>query len=98
MVLTHNVTLAQDTVVMCVFTVLIIYALFFTVDLRHFGYLRVWISSADAAAVAARNFRIIHAASDYFYLVSACIWVSIVYLYAIQDCGHGEWVGNNPLG
>ena len=30
----------------------------------------VWISSAHAAAIAAQNYRIIHAPSDYFYLVS----------------------------
>ncbi|OCH90430.1 N-acetylhexosaminidase [Obba rivulosa] len=40
----------------------------------------VWISSMDAAAVAAKNFRIVHAPSDYFYL----------------DCGAGEWVGDDP--
>jgi len=56
MVLDHNVTLRNDTVVM------------------------VWISSANAAAVAAKNFRIVHAPSDYFYL----------------DCGAGEWIGDTP--
>ncbi|EMD39630.1 glycoside hydrolase family 20 protein [Gelatoporia subvermispora B] len=56
MVLDHNVTLSNDTVVL------------------------VWISSMDAAAVAAKNFRIVHAPSDYFYL----------------DCGAGEWIGSDP--
>ncbi|KAH9044042.1 N-acetylhexosaminidase [Lactarius deliciosus] len=42
----------------------------------------VWISSDDAAAVAAKGFRIIHAASNSFYL----------------DCGAGGWVGNFPGG
>jgi len=42
----------------------------------------VWISSADAAAVAAKGFRFVHAASNSFYL----------------DCGAGGWVGNNPSG
>ncbi|TEB39996.1 N-acetylhexosaminidase [Coprinellus micaceus] len=42
----------------------------------------VWISSQDAAAVAQRGHRLIHAASDYFYL----------------DCGGGGWVGNNING
>ncbi|KAF8262397.1 N-acetylhexosaminidase [Lactarius quietus] len=42
----------------------------------------VWISSEDAAAVAAKGFRFIHAASTSFYL----------------DCGAGEWVGNDPGG
>ena len=38
---------------------------------------RVWISSDDVSAVAQKGFRLVHAASDYFYL----------------DCGAGEWVG-----
>ncbi|KAH9955283.1 N-acetylhexosaminidase [Lactifluus volemus] len=42
----------------------------------------VWISSEDAAAVAAKGFRFIHAASNSFYL----------------DCGAGGWVGNYPPG
>ncbi|KAH9073564.1 N-acetylhexosaminidase [Lactarius deliciosus] len=42
----------------------------------------VWISSDNAAAVAAKGFRFIHAASNSFYL----------------DCGAGGWVGNNPGG
>ena len=45
-------------------------------------HLRVWISSDDVAAVAQKGFRLVHAASDYFYL----------------DCGAGGWVGNNPQG
>ena len=32
-------------------------------------YHRVWISSADAAAVAGKGFKLVHAPSDYFYLV-----------------------------
>jgi hypothetical protein len=35
----------------------------------HFPGPRVWISSEHAASVAAQNFRIVHAPSDYFYLV-----------------------------
>jgi hypothetical protein len=31
---------------------------------------RVWISSENAKAVAAKGYRVVHAASDYFYLVS----------------------------
>lgn len=42
----------------------------------------VWISSADALAVAEKGFRIIHAPSNYFYL----------------DCGAGGWVGGYPAG
>ncbi|KAF7332604.1 Beta-hexosaminidase [Mycena kentingensis (nom. inval.)] len=40
----------------------------------------VWISSANAAAVAAKGYRFVHAPSDYFYL----------------DCRAGEWIGNGP--
>ena len=42
----------------------------------------VWISSDDVVAVAEKGYRIIHAASDYFYL----------------DCGAGGWVGDNING
>ncbi|KAJ6477180.1 N-acetylhexosaminidase [Mycena vitilis] len=42
----------------------------------------VWISSADVQAVADSGLRLVHAASDYFYL----------------DCGHGGWVGDFPTG
>ncbi|EKM49790.1 glycoside hydrolase family 20 protein [Phanerochaete carnosa HHB-10118-sp] len=42
----------------------------------------VWISSANAAAVAEKNFKIVHGPSDYFYL----------------DCGAGEWIGDDPSG
>lgn len=38
----------------------------------------VWISSQDVQKVVEKNFRVIHAASDYFYL----------------DCGTGGWLGN----
>ncbi|TFK70523.1 N-acetylhexosaminidase [Pluteus cervinus] len=38
----------------------------------------VWISSANAASVARKGFKLVHAPSDYFYL----------------DCGAGEWIGN----
>lgn len=42
----------------------------------------VWISSDDVKAVAEKGFKLIHAASDYFYL----------------DCGGGGWVGDFPTG
>ncbi|KZT74571.1 glycoside hydrolase family 20 protein [Daedalea quercina L-15889] len=42
----------------------------------------VWISSDDVKAVADQGFRVIHAASNYFYL----------------DCGAGEWIGDDPTG
>jgi hypothetical protein len=33
------------------------------------GHSRVWISSTDAVSVVQKGFRIVHAPSDYFYLV-----------------------------
>ncbi|KAI5996029.1 glycoside hydrolase family 20 protein [Pisolithus orientalis] len=42
----------------------------------------VWISSADAAAVVEKGFRIVQAPSNYFYL----------------DCGAGGWLGDDPTG
>ncbi|KAI0027932.1 N-acetylhexosaminidase [Vararia minispora EC-137] len=42
----------------------------------------VWISSNNVAAVAQKGYKLIHAASDYFYL----------------DCGAGAWVGDFPQG
>lgn len=42
----------------------------------------VWISSDNAIQVVEKGFKLIHAASDYFYL----------------DCGAGGWVGANPAG
>jgi hexosaminidase len=42
----------------------------------------VWISSADAAAVVEKGFRIVQAPSNYFYL----------------DCGAGGWLGGDPTG
>ncbi|KAI0365306.1 N-acetylhexosaminidase [Pilatotrama ljubarskyi] len=42
----------------------------------------VWISSDNVKAVAQKGYKLIHAASDYFYL----------------DCGAGGWVGNFPSG
>jgi hexosaminidase len=41
-----------------------------------------WISSKNVRAVIDRGYRVIHAASDYFYL----------------DCGMGGWLGKNPQG
>ncbi|KAL0572960.1 Glucosamine-6-phosphate isomerase (Glucosamine-6-phosphate deaminase) (GNPDA) (GlcN6P deaminase) [Marasmius crinis-equi] len=57
-------------------------ALDHAVEMRNDTVVFVWISSTDAQSVAAKGYRLIHAASDYFYL----------------DCGHGGWVGANPLG
>ncbi|KJA23996.1 glycoside hydrolase family 20 protein [Hypholoma sublateritium FD-334 SS-4] len=55
-------------------------ALDHNVTLSNSTVIMVWISSQDAAAVAAKNLRIVHSPSDYFYL----------------DCGAGEWIGNDP--
>ncbi|KAJ7862321.1 N-acetylhexosaminidase [Mycena leptocephala] len=54
----------------------------FPVTLANDTIVMVWISSSDVQAVAETGFRIVHAASDYFYL----------------DCGHGGWVGAFPTG
>lgn len=62
MVLEHNVTLENDTVVMYVPHLR-------TLERELIVSNRVWISSANAAAVAEKNFRIVHGPSDYFYLV-----------------------------
>ena len=64
MALDHQVTLLNDTVVMCV--VFQYYLLTSVLTL----YIRVWISSQNAAAVTAKGLRIVHAPSDYFYLVT----------------------------
>ncbi|TNY19585.1 beta-hexosaminidase [Rhodotorula diobovata] len=42
----------------------------------------VWINSSNVRAVADKGYRIVHAASDFFYL----------------DCGAGAWLGNMPNG
>ncbi|KAJ3551626.1 hypothetical protein NM688_g4597 [Phlebia brevispora] len=52
----------------------------FNVTLANDTVVMVWISSEDAAAVAEKGFRLVHAPSDYFYL----------------DCGAGEWLGSDP--
>jgi hexosaminidase len=52
------------------------------VTLKNDTIVLVWISSENAASVAQKGFKFVHAASDYFYL----------------DCGHGGWVGQNTLG
>jgi hexosaminidase len=86
MVLEHAVALRNDTVVMFVhltsfFSALLIFP-------------RVWISSQHAASVAAKNFHIVHAPSDYFYLVSSALLLLLkVAAYelpcrtVVQDCG-----------
>ncbi|GJE92637.1 glycoside hydrolase family 20 protein [Phanerochaete sordida] len=54
----------------------------FNVTLGNDTVVMVWISSQNAAAVAQKGFRLVHAPSDYFYL----------------DCGGGEWIGADPAG
>lgn len=57
-------------------------ALSHNVTLSNDTIILVWISSEDVGAVSEKGFRLVHAASDYFYL----------------DCGGGGWVGANPNG
>jgi hypothetical protein len=66
MVLDYNLTLSNDTIVLYVTACLSLYS-----HKLMYTFTRVWISSSDAAAVAAKGFRIIHAASNSFYLVRA---------------------------
>ncbi|KAF8964336.1 N-acetylhexosaminidase [Flammula alnicola] len=54
-------------------------ALDHNVTLSNETIIMVWISSENAAAVAAKGLRIVHSPSDFFYL----------------DCGGGEWIGND---
>ncbi|PPQ70615.1 hypothetical protein CVT25_011981 [Psilocybe cyanescens] len=55
-------------------------ALEHNVTLSNQTVVMVWISSQNAAAVAAKGLRLVHGPSDFFYL----------------DCGAGEWIGNDP--
>lgn len=76
MALEHQVQLRNDTIVLYV-------PLYCLTHLNDNGALyRVWISSQHVGAVAQKGFRLIHAASDFFYL----------------DCGGGGWLGNNING
>ncbi|KAF8195383.1 glycoside hydrolase family 20 protein [Pholiota molesta] len=54
-------------------------ALDHNVTLSNQTVIMVWISSQNAAAVAAKGLRLVHSPSDYFYL----------------DCGAGEWIGSD---
>ena len=62
MVLNYNLTLSNDTIALYV-------SMFARAMPSQTNRLRVWISSADAAAVADKGFRFIHAAANPFYLV-----------------------------
>jgi hexosaminidase len=54
----------------------------------------IWLNSDDAIRVLEKGYKIIHAAVEYFYLVSISHQVapreSEAYL---KDCGHGNWIG-----
>lgn len=63
MVLEHNVTLSNETVVMYALTHVPYHLPVVTLASR------VWISSEHAASIASKNFRLVHGPSDYFYLV-----------------------------
>jgi hexosaminidase len=63
LVLDHDVTLSNNTIVMFVLVHTYL-MLMFTEPI-----FRVWRSPSRATYVASKNFRIIHAPSDYFYLV-----------------------------
>ncbi|KAF9483398.1 N-acetylhexosaminidase [Pholiota conissans] len=54
-------------------------ALDHNVTLSNNTVIMVWISSQNAAAVAAKGLRLVHSPSDFFYL----------------DCGAGEWIGSD---
>jgi len=94
MVLEHQVTLRNDTVVM-----LVLLVLFLNLPSDFHVVCRVWISSTNAAKVASHGFRIVHAPSDYFYLV--CNFESKFYQvgsHILKDCGGGDWLVADPIG
>jgi len=62
MVLNYNLTLSNDTIAMYV-------SIFACAMYALTNLVRVWISSANAAAVAAKGFRFVQAPSNSFYLV-----------------------------
>lgn len=64
MALEHQVSLAKDTIVMyAIISILVL-------SIQLIKIPRVWISSKHAAKVAKKGFRVVHAPSDYFYLVN----------------------------
>jgi hypothetical protein len=72
MVLNHNLTLSNDTIAMYV-TQRISSPACAPSPMLMLYIARVWISSSHVAAVAAKGFHIVHAASDSFYLVRVSI-------------------------
>jgi len=71
MVLDHSVTLHNDTIVMSV-------PLFLSVSTVNLCGSRVWISSSTAAKVIRKGYRIVHAPSDYFYLVWCNMFIAMI--------------------
>jgi hexosaminidase len=54
----------------------------------------VWLNSNDAIRVLEKGYKIIHAAVEYFYLVSLPHFFGHRQDGAhLQDCGHGNWIG-----
>ncbi|OCF40249.1 hexosaminidase [Kwoniella heveanensis CBS 569] len=51
-------------------------------SLKNDTIVEVWVNSSDATKVLDKGYRVVHAASDYFYL----------------DCGHGSWIGKPSEG
>ena len=70
MALVHNVTLLKNTVVMYV---VFHYSLIASVLTP---YIRVWISPVSAVNVTDKGLRIVHASSDYFYLVTINLFLN----------------------
>lgn len=79
MVLEHPIKLRNDTIALYVLP--LFNSSLICVLKSRFVY-RVWISSDHVGAVAQKGFRLIHAASDFFYL----------------DCGAGDFLGVNVDG
>ncbi|ESK83478.1 glycoside hydrolase family 20 protein [Moniliophthora roreri MCA 2997] len=57
-------------------------ALDHNITLKEDTVILVWISSEHVKSVAEKGFKLVHAASDYFYM----------------DCGLGGWIGDFPAG
>jgi hexosaminidase len=80
MALEHQVDLHNDTIVMYVAAASLV-TCHTNLTNRTFTS-RVWISADHVGAVAQKGLRLIHAATEFFYL----------------DCGGGGWLGNNING
>jgi hexosaminidase len=60
----------------------------------------VWISSDNVKAVTEKGFKLVHAASDFFYLVCYFWFLRLALDTNLihQDCGGGGWLGNFSRG